>query len=469
MNRREFLRTSSGIFAGTIGATLLAEEGTRAQPPARKKQGGTKDAATNAQTEAPGKTWMVVVGVNTYTYGIRALPSPTLDVVKIVNSFEGTSTQVIPLVNGVQESKFPRPTKFNIEQAFQQVAAKVGPNDSFWFYFSGHGTSIDKISYLLPEDTRLGPNEATTMISVSDLRKRMQAIPARNRVLVLDSCHSGSAKGPGDKAASWEGILGNLPGVVTMAACEVDQSAIDTGKGSLFTNYLLEGVLGRATEGNGPITIGSLERFVKTKVTAESLGKQTPVFLYAKQADVPIARAIPSALQRLPSLQGQIQIVRRPLKPGLIVLIEEEHTDSAGNRERDTSFQLALQGSFINDGFPVLIGEEARNFRVRLADPDAEVAKEAVGKLNSRFLLRGTVKVRPVPKRFDVQNDFESVQAQINAELIDTEGGTLGTVTALETGRGISDASATKMALDRATKKVHDAMYDKLDRVLTRK
>lgn len=458
MNRREFLQASSGVVLGT---TMLAEGMAYGQQ--RKKKGPSEQVSVS---ELPGKTWILAVGVSTYLYNIDALPSPAQDVENIKKSFEGTNTQVVALVNGATGEKSPRPTKHNIEQAFKDLLTKVGPNDSFWFYFSGHGWSLNGISYLLPEDTRPGPDMTPTLLSVSEIRKQMQAVRARNRVLVLDACQSGSAKALSGKPPTWEGILGSAKGVVTMAACEVDQSAIDTGRGSLFTNYLLRGVLGQGAENEKTITLQGLEHFVKDRVVAASAGRQTPVFLYAKQDPVSIARPNISALERLPDIDNQVQLVRRPLKPGLIVLIEEEHIDPAGNRERDTALQLSLQGSFVKDGFPVMIAEEARNFRVRLTDPDANVVKQVVAKMNSRFLLRGTVKVRPVPKRFDIQNDFETVQAQVNVELIDAEGGSLGSVVTVETGRGISDASAIKMAVDRATKRIHDELYAKLRSLL---
>ena len=412
---------------------------------------------------------MVAVGVKTYRYGIKELPSPALDVQNIIRSFEGTEGELAVLVNGVPESKFPTPTKSNIEQAIKQLAARVKPNDTFWFYFSGHGISIQGKSYLVPEDARLGADMAATLVSVSTIRSMLERVPARCKMLVLDSCQSGSPKAALSGRSRWEDVLGSATGVVTMAACQIDQSALDTGRGSLFTNSLLEGILGRAAGDADKtekfVTISGLERFVKQQVTEASLGRQTPVFLYKSREDMPIARPNPDALERLPSLAGQTLLVRRPLKPGLIIWIEEQYTDAAGNVTRDTLLQPFLQSLFINDGFPVLIEEAARNFRVQLNAPDAVAAKEAA-RLNSRFLLRGTAKITPVPRRFDAQADYETVQAQVTAQLIDAEGNNLGTVVALEAGRGVSEASAIKMAVERAANKIHREMTAKVSRVL---
>ena len=464
MDRRQFLQEA----VGTLGAFALAGEEARAgeqHSPAAQSSNSPKPNMPAGKL--PGKNYMVAVGVQTYRYGIKGLPSPAMDVENILSSFEGADGEMAVLMNGRAEGKYPLPTKRNIEEAVRQLATKIGPNDTFWFYFSGHGISLQDKSYLVPEDARLGADMAATLISVSGIRALLQRIPARCKALVLDSCQAGSPKAALAGAARWEDALGSASGVVTMAACQIDQSAIDTGRGSLFTNLLLEGIAGRAApEGEKAITISSLERFVKQKVTEASLGRQTPVFLYKRQEDVAIARPNPAALERLPHLDNQTLLERRPLKSGLIVWIEEEHVDAAGNVTRESLLQPMLQARFINDGFPVLIEEEARNFRVHLAAPDIGAAKQAAMRLNSRFLLRGTAKIKPVPRRFDAQADFETVQAQVTAQIVDTEGGDVGTVEALETGRGVSEASAIKMAMERAADKVHRELAAKVGQLL---
>ena len=371
------------------------------------------------------------------------------------------------LLNGVEGQKFLAPTKQNIEQAVAQMARRSGANDTIWFYFSGHGTSVGDKSYLVPEDAVLGEKMEASLISVSAIRSLMQKISARRKLLILDSCHSGSAKAIADGKSRWEDVLGSVAGVVTMAACQINQSALDTGKGSLFTNCLLQGIFGGAAQdGAKTITIGGLERFVREKVAAESLNKQTPVFMYQEQANTPIGQASPSALERLPSLANQTLLTRQPLKPGLIIFVAEEHIDANGAVTREPLLQALLQSSFVKDGFPVLIEEDASNFRVRLNAPDVAAAKKAAAQLNSRFLLRGTAKITPVPKRFEAQANFETVQAQVTVQLIDTEGGVLAVVVATESGRGVSDVSAIKMAVDRAAKKVHREIYDKVRTLL---
>lgn len=454
MNRRQFI---------TESAFALAASYTTGAPPKK-----TSKAVQNGFGKTPGKMYIVAVGVETYRYGIKSLPSPRLDVANIIKSFSGNDGEVVVLVNGIKEGDFLAPTKRNIEQAVALMAKKVGPHDTFWFYYSGHGTSLQEKSYLVPEDARVGVNMASTLISVSSIRKVLQNTPARCKMLVLDSCHAGSAKGINSGTSGWEDVTNSASGVVTMAACQIDQNAIDTGTGSLFTNYLLVGILGAALVGKDKfITVANLENFVKKEVNQTSLGKQTPVFIYKVSGDTLVTRTNSTPIEHLPSLEGQTLFVRRPLEPGLIIWIDEEHTDTDGNIERETIMQPMLQALFIADGFPILIEDEARNFRVHLTEPEVAKVQKTISHLNSRFLLRGTVKIKPIPRRFDIQADFESVQAQVVVQLVDSEGGNIGTSIALETGRGVSQASAIKMALERAVSKIHQDIYSKVSRVLT--
>ena len=82
--------------------------------------------------------------------------------------------------------------KADIIQALNQVADEAKPDDTVLLFYAGHG-------YLI-EDTRMGfwipvdgsAKTASNWISNSDISKLLQAIPARQIILVSDSCFSGS-------------------------------------------------------------------------------------------------------------------------------------------------------------------------------------------------------------------------------------------------------------------------------------
>jgi hypothetical protein len=415
-----------------------------------------------SQTSSTGKVWAVVIGVSDYQYGIRGLPSPKLDAELFATAISLPEVQLVLLTTGNSDPA-RRPTKRNIMEAIRRVAAGAGPQDTLWIYFSGHGTAIEGKSYLVPEDARM--DNLATLVSVSDIRQLLERSPqhnrARRKILVLDACCSGSTKNPNLKETTWEQILGDARGIITMAACQVDQAAIDLGNGSLFTLALLHGMTGGVST-NGNTTLESLRKYVCTvveEISLERTGKpQTPIFIFHDPPQTTMSSMLPAiSRNNLPPIQLQLAhaTIREPLKPGLIVWIEEEQTDGQGNTVKDNRLQILMQELFIADSFPIVISEAIQAFQVTLSSPDEAVARKQIRQLNSRFLLRGKVTITCVPKRFEVQSQFETVTASVRVELVDAEGSTKQAVFLEETGNGNTEAAAARMALKKVSEKLH--------------
>ncbi|MFT5684210.1 MAG: putative caspase-like protein [Myxococcota bacterium] len=91
-----------------------------------------------------------------------------------------------------------RTTAEAIRQAISEATADLQRDDTFLLYISGHGTlTIDPLGgsnlYLLPSDGDLDTPE-TTGVPVAWLEEVVNALPARRRVLILDTCHNGRAR-----------------------------------------------------------------------------------------------------------------------------------------------------------------------------------------------------------------------------------------------------------------------------------
>lgn len=433
----------------------------------------TNFASANKSSPAPKKTspiqstpktWAVLVGVNKYLYNISSLPSPSLDVELFAKSLALPNEQILILASNQAESQ--QPTKQNIMNAIKMIASKAGANDTFWFYFSGHGISMKGKSYLVPKDARIHVEDS--FVSVTEIRDLLDKKPPYNRakrkVVVIDACNSGSTKSVGLKvgATSWEGVLGKTTGIMTMAACEVNELAIDTGRGSLFTLALLYSMDASAQTGK-PQTIGELNKDVRALVQQTSKNKQNPVFVYNCNPDTPIASAPVVVHRDLPQIDVQIGRVREPLKPALVIIINEEAVQANGEVQRDTRTLLMMQSKFVEYGFPVVIEEAARKVRVTLFDSDIVKAGQQAEKLNARFLLRGTVKLTVMEKRFEAQKDFESVQATARLQLLDSVGGSvIATVSHVETGRGTTVEQAEERAIQRLSQIAFNKLYEPL-------
>lgn len=135
------------------------------------------------------------------------------------------------------------------------------------FYFAGHGHIEATGGYLLATDSRRGDEG----LSLSEVLTLANASPARNKVIILDSCHSGIAGSP--PAA---GNLASLAeGLTVLTASTAEQYATEENGRGVFTTLLVDALHGGAANLTGDITPGSVYAHVD-----QSLGawEQRPVF-----------------------------------------------------------------------------------------------------------------------------------------------------------------------------------------------
>lgn len=162
------------------------------------------------------------------------------------------------------------------------------------FYFAGHGYVEDVGGYLCTSECRQGDDG----LSLAELMTLASRSPARNRVIILDSCHSGFA---GNRADSPLAELRD--GTTILTASTSLQTAQERDGRGLFTGLLLDALGGAAANLTGDITPGSLYSHVDL-----SLGPwmQRPVFKTNVKSFVSLRRAAPSIdladLQALPAL-----------------------------------------------------------------------------------------------------------------------------------------------------------------------
>ncbi len=185
----------------------------------------------------------------------------------------------------------------------------VGPKDRVLFYFSGHGSQIadrngdeedGKDEVLLPCD--VSPHDATLskVLIDDDFGKMLAAIPAGMVLVMIDSCHSGTAT-KGFRGVTWQEVGENsgmfykffyYPGMpegtakdgfakevdkgsgnyVSLSAARDDEKAIATPRGSVFSQGILNAVK-KAHYAHEPLCMTDLEK--KTgEFIAESLHKE---------------------------------------------------------------------------------------------------------------------------------------------------------------------------------------------------
>ncbi|RYZ01659.1 MAG: caspase family protein [Myxococcales bacterium] len=135
------------------------------------------------------------------------------------------------------------------------------------FYFAGHGHVEATGGYLLASDSKRGD----AGISLSEVLILANGSRAKNKIVVLDSCHSGIA---GD-APTGPPIAMLNEGLTVLTASTTDQYASEENGRGVFTTLLVDALFGGAANLTGDITPGSVYAHVD-----QSLGawEQRPVF-----------------------------------------------------------------------------------------------------------------------------------------------------------------------------------------------
>ncbi len=160
--------------------------------------------------------------------------------------------------------------------------------DNVVFYYAGHGVpnETDHSAYLLPVDA--DGSQTKACLSTKELYQTLNALGARQVVVLMDACFSGAQRGDG-MLASARGVAlkvrddvptGNM---VVFTAATGDQTAYpynEKGHG-LFTYFLLKKL--QDTKGN--VTLGDLCDYVSEQVAQQSVvvnkHSQTPTVVPA--------------------------------------------------------------------------------------------------------------------------------------------------------------------------------------------
>lgn len=151
--------------------------------------------------------------------------------------------------------------KDTIEKLFKAEA------DTALLYFAGHGHIESTGGYLLATDSRRGDEG----VSLAEILILANGSPAANKIIILDSCHSGIAgESPNDHRISQL-----AEGITILTASTKEQYATEKNGRGVFTSLLVDALYGGAANLTGDITPGSVYAHID-----QSLGawEQRPVF-----------------------------------------------------------------------------------------------------------------------------------------------------------------------------------------------
>lgn len=143
-----------------------------------------------------------------------------------------------------------------------------GDDDIALFYFSGHGYIDATGGYIVTQD--YGPMDWG--VSMQDILTYANQSRCRNKIIILDCCHSGSV---GSISTTGQNTAFINEGVTILTASKSDETAAEIRGHGVFTGLLTEALKGGAADITGNISPGSIYAYID-----RALGpwEQRPVF-----------------------------------------------------------------------------------------------------------------------------------------------------------------------------------------------
>ncbi|KAA5535106.1 caspase family protein [Taibaiella lutea] len=143
-----------------------------------------------------------------------------------------------------------------------------GDEETVLFYFSGHGLLNVSGGHIVTPDRK----DYDEGILLDEILRLANNCKARNKIIILDSCHSG-ALGFSDSFGAEKSYIGE--GITIMTASRSHEPALAKGYSSVFTSLLIEALKGGAADITGQITPGAIYAYID-----QALGPfdQRPVF-----------------------------------------------------------------------------------------------------------------------------------------------------------------------------------------------
>jgi hypothetical protein len=157
-------------------------------------------------------------------------------------------------------------TRVELKDAVRELF--VDDTEVSLLYFAGHGYIESTGGYLCAGDCKTGDDG----LPLSEIMSLANDSPARNKIIVLDSCHSGAL---GDSHTNKQ-ISEIAEGMTILTASTKGQYAAEKNGGGLFTGLLVDALGGAAMNLVGEVTPGSVYAHVDQSLGSWS--RQRPVF-----------------------------------------------------------------------------------------------------------------------------------------------------------------------------------------------
>jgi hypothetical protein len=224
----------SGWFSGASSIDTRPTSGSesaKVDEPREKAFATSPTPPSSSPVHFPRR--FLFVGVHQYAYANPISPTPTtLLMPGVLREFAEKKLRIdknqITILSDLAAEKEARPPlKSIIEQTIERFLGTTRPQDRILLVFVGHALDLDEQPYLVPIEGELSNKDS--LIPLQWLYDRLAACPARQKVLVMDTCRMDSARGEerpgsGPMGPKLESALANPPpGVQVWSACVANQ------------------------------------------------------------------------------------------------------------------------------------------------------------------------------------------------------------------------------------------------------
>jgi hypothetical protein len=313
-----------------------------------------------ADTRPPG-LFGIFVGVSRYSARDLELRFASKDAEAIARAFElaarrlwGPERVHLSVLSSSGQAE-TQPTKANLKKAFDAARA-ANPDDLLIVFFAGHGVeAAGSYAFATSEARTLNLSDSTTRaltsVTSDELTDWLKLIPARHKVLILDTCAAGAAANnlaeiralSGDQIQAIQRVKERTGFHVLMgsAADAVSYEASRYGQGVL-TYALLEGMRGAALRADGYVDVSRLFQHAADRVP-ELAGKiggiQRPEIMARRGLSFDLGRLLEEDRKAIPVATPRPQILRPEFQNideyadtlGLEAALREELRQIAGN------------------------------------------------------------------------------------------------------------------------------------------
>ncbi len=237
--------------------------------------------STGVEEKTPD-LYVLSVGVSKYKDESNNLKFAAPDAKSITDVLKGQKDLIYNQVHTYLLTDDKATTK-GILNTIAEIRKTITMDDILVIFLAGHGVKDkDYKFYFLTHDSDLG-NLGKTALVWGDFQKLLRDTPARNVIMMLDSCHSGFFTDPKSPFINADKLIGNMElktGVIVISSSTGSEVSIEDPKWGhgVFTYALIEALKGKADifPVDRKVFVGEMNLYVPTRVKELTKERQTP-------------------------------------------------------------------------------------------------------------------------------------------------------------------------------------------------